>query len=162
MNKAENVKGIITSMALATEHMKISVLLRSMQKQKVHMATVVDEYGGTLGVLSMEDVLEQLVGEIWDETDEVEEEIVERPDGRFELDGDMVISDFIELMELNEEDFDFESDTVGGWTIEMFGSFPKVGDSFEYENFTVTVLQMDGLRVEKILVQVHPKPESEE
>ena len=157
-----DIRSLLMPVCYVYKTMKLPAVLSELRRAKQHLAVVVDEYGGTLGVLSMEDVLEQLVGEIWDETDEVEEEIVERPDGRFELDGDMVISDFIELMELNEEDFDFESDTVGGWSIEMFGSFPKVGDSFEYENFTVTVLQMDGLRVEKILVQVHPKPESEE
>ncbi len=157
-----DIRSLLMPVCYVYKTMKLPAVLSELRRAKQHLAVVVDEYGGTLGVLSMEDVLEQLVGEIWDETDEVEEEIVERPDGRFELDGDMVISDFIELMELNEEDFDFESDTVGGWTIEMFGSFPKVGDSFEYENFTVTVLQMDGLRVEKILVQVHPKPEAEE
>ena len=157
-----DIRSLLMPVCYVYKTMKLPAVLSELRRAKQHLAVVVDEYGGTLGVLSMEDVLEQLVGEIWDETDEVEEEIVERPDGRFELDGDMVISDFIELMELNEEDFDFDSDTVGGWTIEMFGSFPKVGDSFEYENFTVTVLQMDGLRVEKILVQVHPKPEAEE
>ncbi len=157
-----DIRSLLMPVCYVYKTMKLPAVLSELRHAKQHLAVVVDEYGGTLGVLSMEDVLEQLVGEIWDETDEVEEEIVERPDGRFELDGDMVISDFIELMELNEEDFDFESDTVGGWTIEMFGSFPKVGDSFEYENFTVTVLQMDGLRVEKILVQVHPKTEAEE
>lgn len=157
-----DIRSLLMPVCYVYKTMKLPAVLSELRRAKQHLAVVVDEYGGTLGVLSMEDVLEQLVGEIWDETDEVEEEIVERPDGRFELDGDMVISDFIELMELNEEDFDFESDTVGGWTIEIFGSFPKVGDSFEYENFTVTVLQMDGLRVEKILVQVHPKPEAEE
>ena len=157
-----DIRSLLMPVCYVYKTMKLPAVLSELRRAKQHLAVVVDEYGGTLGVLSMEDVLEQLVGEIWDETDEVEEEIVERPDGRFELDGDMVISDFIELMELNEEDFDFESDTGGGWTIEMFGSFPKVGDSFEYENFTVTVLQMDGLRVEKILVQVHPKPEAEE
>ena len=142
-----DIRSLLMPVCYVYKTMKLPAVLSELRRAKQHLAVVVDEYGGTLGVLSMEDVLEQLVGEIWDETDEVEEEIVERPDGRFELDGDMVISDFIELMELNEEDFDFESDTVGGWTIEMFGSFPKVGDSFEYENFTVTVLQMDGLRV---------------
>ena len=157
-----DIRSLLMPVCYVYKTMKLPAVLSELRRAKQHLAVVVDEYGGTLGVLSMEDVLEQLVGEIWDETDEVEEEIVERPDGRFELDGDMVISDFIELMELNEEDFDFGSDTVGGWTIEMLGSFPKVGDSFEYENFTVTVLQMDGLRVEKILVQVHPKPEAEE
>ena len=148
-----DIRSLLMPVCYVYKTMKLPAVLSELRRAKQHLAVVVDEYGGTLGVLSMEDVLEQLVGEIWDETDEVEEEIVERPDGRFELDGDMVISDFIELMELNEEDFDFESDTVGGWTIEMFGSFPSVGDSFDYENLRVTVLERDGQRVEKVLVR---------
>lgn len=139
--------------------MKMPAVLNELRRAKQHLAIVTDEYGGTLGVLSMEDVLEQLVGEIWDDTDEVEEEIVERPDGQYELDGDMVISDFLELVGIKEKDFEAESETVGGWTIEMFGAFPKPGDSFEYENMSVTVLEMDGLRVEKVLVKLHPQDE---
>ena len=107
----------------------------------------------------MEDVLEQLVGEIWDETDEVDEEIVERASGVWELDGDMSVGDFTELLELNEEEFETESSTVGGWTLEKFGSFPKAGDSFVWEDFKVTVLKMDGLRVEKILIEAEKKEE---
>lgn len=160
-NEKPDIRSLLMPVCYVYKTMKLPAVLTELRHAKQHLAVVVDEYGGTLGVLSMEDVLEQLVGEIWDETDEVEEEIVERPDGRFELDGDMVISDFVELMELNEDDFDFESETVGGWTIEMFGSFPKAGDSFEYQNFDVTVLEMDGLRVEKVLVKVHTPVEEE-
>lgn len=156
-----DIRSLLMPVCYVYKTMKLPAVLSELRHAKQHLAVVVDEYGGTLGVLSMEDVLEQLVGEIWDETDEVEEEVVERPDGQFELDGDMVISDFVELLELSEDDFDFESETVGGWTIEMFGSFPKAGDSFEYENFTVTVLEMDGLRVEKVLVKVHAPTEEE-
>ena len=133
---------------------------RSCRKAKQHLAVVTDEYGGTLGILSMEDVLEQLVGEIWDDTDEIKEEILERSDGELELDGDMSISDFLDLVGIRERDFNAESETVGGWTIEMFGSFPSVGDSFDYENLHVTVLEMDGLRVEKVLVESKSRPKS--
>lgn len=156
-----DIRSLLMPVCYVYKTMKLPSVLSELRHAKQHLAIVVDEYGGTLGVLSMEDVLEQLVGEIWDETDEVEEEVVERPDGQFELDGDMVISDFVELVGLNEDDFDFESETVGGWTIEMFGSFPKSGDSFEYENFSVSVLEMDGLRVEKVLVKLHPPVEEE-
>ena len=112
---------------------------------------------GTLGVITMEDVLEELVGDIWDETDEVEREVVARSDGGYELDGDMTISDFLELLGWNEDALDdADSATVGGWTLERFGTFPKPGDSFRYENLTVTVLAMDGRRVERVLVQPDP------
>ena len=102
-------------------------------------------------------MLEELVGDIWDEKDVVENEVVTRPDGGYELDGAMTLSDFLELLDWNEDALDdADSTTVGGWTLERFGTFPKVGDSFRYENLTVTVLAMDGRRVERVLVQPDP------
>ena len=140
---------------------KLPRVLEDLKRAKKHLAIVTDEYGGTLGVISMEDVLEQIVGDIWDENDVVEEEVVEKAEGEYELDGDMSMSDFLELVGRNEETFDCESETVGGWTLEMFGGFPKAGDSFTFEDLTVTVLKMDGLRVEKVLAKKAPKPQEE-
>lgn len=159
--KNPDIRSMLMPPCYVYKTMKMPAVLSELRRAKQHLAVVTDEYGGTLGVLSMEDVLEQLVGEIWDDTDEVEEEIVERPDGQYELDGDMVISDFLELVGIKEKDFEADSETVGGWTIEMFGAFPRVGDSFRYEDMSVTVLEMDGLRVEKVLVKKLP-PEEEQ
>ena len=87
---------------------------------------------------------------------------MQRSEDEYELDGSMVISDFAELMGLDEESFSPASNTVGGWTLEMFGTFPKEGDSFRYENMTVTVLEMvDGRRVDKVLVKVDTETEKE-
>ena len=141
--------------------MKLPQVLNALKKARQHLAIVSDEYGGTLGVLSMEDVLEQIVGDIWDETDTVEQEVVQRSESEYELDGDMVIADFLELLGIDEDSFEAESETVGGWTVESFGAFPQVGDSFTYENWRVTVLAMDGRRVEKVLVQALPETEDE-
>ena len=160
--KNPDIRSMLMPPCYVYKTMKMPAVLNELRRAKQHLAIVTDEYGGTLGVLSMEDVLEQLVGEIWDDTDEVEEEIVERPDGQYELDGDMVISDFLELVGIKEKDFDAESETVGGWTIEMFGAFPKPVDSFRYGNMSVTVLEMDGLRVEKVLVKILPPEEEQE
>ena len=138
-------------------------VLAKLRREQKHLAVVTDEYGGTLGVITMEDVLEELVGDIWDETDEVEREVVARSDGGYELDGDMTISDFLELLGWNEDALDdADSATVGGWTLERFGTFPKPGDSFRYENLTVTVLAMDGRRVERVLVQPDPPEDRDE
>ena len=138
-------------------------VLAKLRREQKHLAVVTDEYGGTLGVITMEDVLEELVGDIWDETDEVEREVVARSDGGYELDGDMTISDFLELLGWNEDALDdADSATVGGWTLERFGTFPKPGDSFRYENLTVTVLAMDGRRVERVLVQPDPAADTDE
>jgi len=133
---------------------KLPNVLEQLRKAKLHLAIVTDEYGGCTGIVTMEDVLECIVGEIWDDTDEIEaEEVIEMPDGVYELDGDMAIGDFIELMDYSEDSFETESSTVGGWTLEMFGAFPEEGDSFEYENLSVKVLKMDGLRVERVLIK---------
>lgn len=140
--------------------MKLPAVLNQLRRAKQHLAVVTDEYGGTLGVLSMEDVLEQIVGDIWDETDTVEQEIIRRPDGSYELEGSMLLDDLLETLELPPESFQAESSTVGGWTLEMFGGFPHAGDSFRHENMTVTVLGMvDGRRVDKVLVQLDPEEE---
>ncbi len=137
--------------------MKLPEVLKAFRKAKQHLAVVVDEYGGTLGILSLEDVLEQVVGDIWDETDTVEEDLVKRTESEYEIDGDMSIWDFLELVHIKEDDFDFESETVGGWTIEYHGSFPEVGTSFHYANFQVTVLVMDDHRVVRVLVTLDPQ-----
>ena len=140
---------------------KLPDVLQQLRKAKQHLAVVTDEYGGVCGIVTMEDVLEQIVGEIWDETDEVEEEVIERASGVWELDGDMSVGDFTELLGISEEAFETESATVGGWTLERFGAFPAEGDRFEWEGLAVTVLKMDGLRVERILVE-RLAPEEEE
>ena len=132
---------------------KLPDVLQQLRKAKQHLAVVTDEYGGVCGIVTMEDVLEQIVGEIWDETDEVEEEVIRRADGVWELDGDMSIGDFTELLGVSEDVLDSESATVGGWTLERFGTFPAAGDRFDWEGLSVTVLKMDGLRVERILVE---------
>lgn len=147
-----DIRSLLMPPCYVYKTVKLPSVLTELRKAKQHLAIVTDEYGGTLGILSMEDVLEQLVGEIWDDTDEIREEILERSGGELELDGDMSISDFLDLVGINERDFDAESETVGGWTIEMFGAFPSVGDSFDYGDLHVTVLDRDGQRVEKVLV----------
>ena len=152
-----NIRSLLMPPCYVYKTTKLPVVLNQLRRAKQHLAVVTDEYGGTLGVVSMEDVLEQIVGEIWDETDTVEQEIVQRSEGEYELDGSMILSDMAELLELREDDMEAESDTVGGWTIERFGSFPQVGDSFDYENISLTVLEMsDGRRVDKVLVKVRP------
>ncbi|MBR2717146.1 MAG: HlyC/CorC family transporter, partial [Oscillospiraceae bacterium] len=132
--------------------MKLPAVFNQLRRAKQHLAVVTDEYGGTLGVLSMEDVLEQIVGEIWDETDEVEEEVIQRADGVWELDGDMSIGDFLELTELEEDAPSFESETVGGWVMELNEGFAAPGDTLAYKDLRITVLEADDKRVEKVRV----------
>ena len=157
-----DIRSLLMEPLYVYKTIKLPQVLAELRHAKKHLAIVTDEYGGTLGVISLEDVLEQIVGEIWDETDEVETEVVEKAEGEYELDGDMTISDFLELVGIDEDGWEFESDTVGGWTIEMLGRFPEPGDSVEYQGVTVTVLAMDKQRVDRVLVKKAPPPEEEE
>ncbi len=138
---------------------KMLSLLSSFKHSQKQFAVVTDEYGGTLGIITLEDVLEQLVGEIWDESDEVEDEVITHAEGIFEVDGDMNIYDFFELVDKDEDSIDFESETVGGWIIERFGDFPKAGDSIQYENLRITVLESGPHRVEKALAKLEDRAE---
>ncbi|MBQ1906566.1 MAG: HlyC/CorC family transporter [Firmicutes bacterium] len=133
---------------------RLPLVLESFKDTQQHVAIVTDEYSGTLGLLTLEDVLEVIVGDIWDENDLIEEDIVQRSESEYELDGDLPISDFLELMEIDEDDFEFDSDTVGGWCMEMLEHFPVPGEKFEYEEegLTVTVLEAGERRVDKVLV----------
>lgn len=139
--------------------MKLPKVLNSLKAAKQHLAIVTDEYSGTLGVISMEDVLEQLVGEIYDETDIIDPEVVKHNDKEFEIDGDLAIGEFLETVGIDEDSFEAESETVGGWTVEMLGHFPMVGEAFDFENLNVKVLFMEGRRVEKLLVRINENEE---
>ena len=112
----------------------------------------------------MEDVLEEVVGEIWDENDLVEEEIVEKGEREYELDGDLNIYDFLEIVEMDEDEYEseFDSETVGGWFMAMLERFPVVGDELRYENFTLKVLEAEERRVDKLLLTIDEPEEEEE
>lgn len=148
-----DIKKLLMKPVYIYKTMKLPVVLNRLKKAKQHLAIVTDEYGGTLGVISMEDVLEEIVGDIWDETDTVEDEVVDCGNGGYEIDGDMPISDFLELVGIGEQDFEAESETVGGWTMEALEKFPNPGDAFTFEDLEVTVLAVDGLRVERVRVE---------
>ncbi len=147
------IRSLLLPTCYVYKTMKLPAVLSSLRNAQQHIAVVTDEYGGTLGVVSMEDVLEELVGDIWDETDTVEKDIVIQGDGKFELDGDTPISEFIELMDWNENDFDFDSETVGGWCIEYNNGFPNVNSRFEYGDIRVKILEVSKRRVRRVLVE---------
>ena len=134
--------------------MKLPSVLNALKKARQHLAVVTDEYSGTLGIISMEDVLEQIVGEIYDETDVVDPDVIRKNDNEFEVDGDLSIGEFIELAGLDEDSFEAESETAGGWVVERLGHFPTDGEEFQSDGLSVKVLAMDGLRVEKLLVRI--------
>ncbi len=148
-----DIRPLLSEPCFIYKTVKLPAVLEELKRRKTHLAIVTDEYGGTAGVISLEDVLESLVGDIWDETDEVEpEEVVETAEGGWELDGDMAIGDFLDLAGLDEDEFDFDSETVGGWVMELNEGFAEPGDTLTYGDLTVTVLAADDKRVERIRV----------
>ena len=141
--------------------MKLPRVLNTLKTAKQHLAVVTDEYSGTLGLISMEDVLEQIVGDIWDETDEVEPEVIQVDETSYEVNGDMIMDDFLELTGIHSEDFEYESDTIGGFCIEYMEKFPKEGDHFTFENYEITVKEVDDRRVVTVLARKLPDAEEE-
>lgn len=139
--------------------MPVDDVLTRMRDSKQHLAVVTDEYGGTMGILTMEDILEQLVGEIWDESDIIEEELVQTGDNTWEVDGDMRLGDFLDTFGFDEEEVDDDNATAGGWATEMLGGYAKKRDSFTFENLTVTVLQVKARRILRLAVEQEPESE---
>jgi putative hemolysin len=152
-----DIRSLLMEPCFVYKTVKLPKVLAELRHSQMHLAIVTDEYGGCLGLVTMEDVLEQIVGDIWDETDEVETEVLKRQDGSFELGGNLPIGEFAELLGTTEEALDTDSATAGGWTLEKFGDFPEQGQSIQTDGLKVTVLAMDGLRVERLLVE--PLPE---
>ncbi len=150
---------VISQVLFVSATTKISDLLRILQKQKCHMVIVVDEYGGTDGLATLEDILEELVGEIWDEHDEVIEEFKKQEDGSYLISCTANLEDLFERFDLAEGDFDCT--TVSGWVITEVGRLPEVGDRFVYQNLDVTVTKVENRRVLEIRVVVLPSEDSE-
>lgn len=155
-----NVQEMLLPVKFVPGSMPISNILKNMKKSQTHIVIVKDEFGGTDGLLTMEDILEELVGEIWDETDIPVEFTRRLNENTYEVDGSMNINDFFDLIEMEEiEDTDFT--TVGGWVIDKLERFAKVGDEFDYKNLTVEVLDATEFTVEKVKVVVHKIEEDE-
>ena len=149
-----DIRSILLPACFVYKTMKLPDVLNQLRRTKQQLAIVTDEYGGTLGIITMEDVMEELVGEIWDESDEVEESFLRRASGRLEIDGDMSTKEFLELIHSEDDEDDYDSETVGGLCIELLGHYPKAGDLIAFGDITIKVLSMDDRRVEKISIEM--------
>lgn len=137
--------------------MKLHDIMYEFRKSQTHMAIVMDEYGGTAGIVTMEDVLEELVGEIWDENDDIVSEWQKITDTRYECAGDMNLSEFLDELDLDEDELDSDCATVGGWATEEIGAMPVEFDAFDYKHITVVVKQVneENHRIERLLILLH-------
>ncbi|MBE6038133.1 MAG: HlyC/CorC family transporter [Anaerofustis stercorihominis] len=129
----------------------IDDLLEEMSRKKIHMAIITDEFGGTMGLITIEDILEELVGEIWDESDEVIEEFQKIGGGRYRISGEVSVGDAFEMMGLEFEDEEFRHRNISGWAMSLFPRIPDEGDSVEYENNIVEVAEVNNNRIISIV-----------
>ena len=157
-----DIRDILLKPCRLHKTMKLPAALAKLREAKMHLAIVIDEFGGTLGVVTMEDILEELVGDIWDDTDVIVTECKSTGENTYEVVSDMDIDDFFEEVDFTKpEEFTCEYSTMGGWAIEMLDADPHVGDSFKYENIFVIVAQMEEERITKLTVFVEPPKEEE-
>jgi len=136
--------------------MKLNAIMNEFRRNQTHMAVVADEYGGTMGIVTMEDVLEELVGEIWDENDDIVNDWQEISENRFECSGDINLSEFFDNLDLDDEDLESDYSTAGGWATEVIGAMPVAFDAFDYENYTILVKEVDeNHRISRLLILKH-------
>lgn len=157
-----DLRAMLIETCYVHKNMKLPAALAELKRRKLHLAIVTDEYGGTMGLITMEDILEQLVGDIWDESDVVYTEIHTIDTDTYEVEGDMTVWDLFEHLDVDDRNFESEYTTVGGWAIEMLGGFPQPGESFGYENLMITVKELEEQRVAKLQVQVLPRKAEDE
>ena len=158
LDGAKSFSQCIQQTVCLSANMKISAALRMMQKGKIHMAIVVDEYGGTSGIITMEDILEELVGEIYDEHDEIEEFIKKTSDNTYIINGNAPLLDAFEYMDVDVKE-EFESSSVGGWVTELMEKIPVAGEKIDYDNMNIVVTRSTPKRVAEIQVTITPKEE---
>ena len=160
LNKGDNFRwqSLIRPPYFVPETKKIDDLLREFQENKVHIAIVVDEFGGTSGIVTLEDILEEIVGEINDEYDEDEKNYVRINSNTFIFEGKTLLSDFYRIMKLDDtlfEDVEGDADTLAGLMLELKGDFPKLHEKIDYKNFTFEIVELEERRIAKVKVIVH-------
>lgn len=155
----QQLKNVMTEPIFVVPSMKISELLRTLQSRKSHMAIILDEFGGTVGIVTLEDILEELVGEIWDEHDTVVEPFVCIANDKYKVRSTADLDDMFELFGMEE---DIDHSTVGGWVVEEFGKIPRVGEEFVYGPLKVCVSKRDPRRVTEVIVTKMFEPSDED
>ena len=141
---------LVQDIVFTSEYTRISALLKQLQKSKIHMAAVSDEYGGLVGIVTLEDILEELVGEIWDEHDEEEVLYGSVGEDEYWVDGKCNLTDFFALYDIEDVAEEYESNTVGGWATEKYGGIPPIGETFLCKNVEIKVVKANKQKVLKV------------
>lgn len=156
-NKEVDIRSLLLKPLFVVESMKIASLLPELQKLKMHMAIVIDEYGGTAGLITLEDILEELVGEIWDEHDEQVKVVSQLDESTYLFSADFSLEEFARLTNVELPDSSYH--TLGGWLVEQFKRIPQTGEQLLYENLLITVAETENRRIRKVKVEmVEPVP----
>ena len=145
---------LLTPVHYVHKKTNIQDLLGEMSREKTHLCVITDDYGGTLGIVTVEDILEELVGEIWDEDDEVVLDIVQKKNDLYEVSGDMLAEDAFEAMDMPFDPETLEHKTMGAWAMEIFENIPSVGDAFEQDGLRVSIQQIQSNRITKMHILV--------
>ena len=157
--KEITLESLILEPVFIPKSMRLDAIMNVFRQNRTHMVMVADEYGGISGIVTMEDVLEQLVGEIWDENDDIVNEWQPLGEDRYECSGDMNLTDFLDNLDLDEDNLETDCATVGGWATENIGAMPVPFDAFDYENYTVIVKDVDdNHRISRLLILRHHFP----
>lgn len=154
MKKDASLESILSPAIFVPPLMDIGDLFELLKKEKMHMAIIVDEHGGTDGIVTMEDIIEELMGEIWDESDKVVEPFAKLKDGKFLVLCSTDTHDFFEYFGLDEKGVDKLPTTINGWIVQTLRKIPEHGDSFMHDKLTITVSKIEGLRVLECIVNV--------
>ena len=161
-NNKGPIRRIIKPVIYISPNTQISTCMKQLQAAKLHMAVVLDEYGGTEGIITLEDIIEELVGEIWDEHDVVEDFYTKVDDYTWMVKGDAEIDDLIDRFGVEEEDEEFDFITVSGWAIAELHHIPKVNEEFDYKNLHVTITKADQRKVLEVKVEIQKEEEDKE
>lgn len=159
---SDSVQDIITETMYISDRKLISEVLRDMQKSKVHMAIVLDQYGGTQGIVTMEDIIEELVGEIYDENDEIISPLQKVSENCWDVEADLSVTDLLEELDLPEDLIETERNSVGGWSMELFGRIPERGAEITNGLFSIKILEVGEQRVKKIRLTIDMAPKNSE
>lgn len=158
-NPQVDIRPLIQKITFVPPKKRIFELMKELQRDRLHMAVVTDSFGGTIGIITLEDIIEELVGDIWDESDHVKKEIESLADNLYRVSGDMNVYDLFETLDIDDLNYTGGSQSISGWALDVFEKIPETQDGFDYENLHIVVERVEEQRITSFLVRVFPPKE---